>query len=335
MRRAAALLAASFLLPLVAAQGSNSATVLAPWQGFAPPSQPLPPAPAHFVTAGVDAAGGALYPCRWNAGGGSYLAGTTRGLPTAGAPCSVPLVANRSAALALPSEPLLADARLGWFAGDALPFGVAPVLAGSYGGVPSFMCRGQPATLAAGGVGWVPGTTTMAAVSATAGVVCQSGFNGALYATFAASSPFAALGGVFQYLVAMPAGATASDFAAAGVAPAAAAPPSPSPTPAPPSPSATPSGTPSISASATASDSAAPQNAVAWFAWAPATEGLPAAQIVGVEGRNVIFVCRGGLANGDWLPGKYESVWQWCFVPINGTEVRVRWRRRSGGVGAP
>ena len=334
MHRAVGCSAATLLLCWGASASSSRSlqgegTLLSPWPGFAPAGSAVPTDPAYLVAAGSTAAAETLFPCRWNVGDGSYLSGTTRGLPAPGAPCSVPIVANKSASLATPSEPLLANARLGWFAGDTLPIGVTPVLSGMYKGVPSYMCRGRNAVLAAAGVDWVPGTTTMAAVTPTAGVVCQIGFNGQVNATFTASSIYARFG-VFQYLVAMPPGATTADFAAVGVTPASAGPPSPSPSPVPPSASRTPSVTPSTSASATGSDSAPPRNTAAWFSRAPDAEGLPAAQIVGVEDRNVIFVCRGGLANGDLVPGKYESVWQWCFVPINGTEVRVRWRRRRG-----
>ena len=310
----------SALLALTLGGVSAARILQAPWQGWS--SSPPPSATADsFVTAGTDSSGAPLFPCRWNAGGGAYLAGSSRVLPGAGTPCSVAM--NKLGALQAPSEPLLADARLGWFGGDEPPPNVARVFAGFYQGNRSFPCRGKPAALVAAGVGWVPGTTTAVAVTAIAGAVCQSGFNGALWPTFAASSPFSANFGVFQYLVAVPAGASAADYATVGVIPASAGMPSASPTPAPHSPSGTPSVTPTISASSTGSDSAPPLNTVAWFTWnAVGASGLPPAQIVGVEDRNVIFVCRGGLANGDWVPGKYESVWQWCYVPVNGTEVR-------------
>ena len=90
----AAAFVATLSVGAAARELQGSGTLLTPWAGWASGS-PIPAAADFFVAAGADASGGALYPCRYRAGSGNYLAGTTRGLPVTGGSCSVAVVAMK------------------------------------------------------------------------------------------------------------------------------------------------------------------------------------------------------------------------------------------------
>ena len=128
---------------------------------------------------------------------------------------------------------------------------------------------------------------------------------GSWVCAFVSSSTYAlATAAAYEVLVTLPAGSPAWSW--------------PNVTTAVPA-SASPSAAPTPSASPTPGPAAA---ALVWVNRTTAGRGsMLVAGAEGAGGSNVIYVCRGVVAGGDVLPGKWEAGWLYCDIPLNGVEV--------------
>lgn len=239
---------------------------------------------ASLMSGGLLNSSGVEYVCRYliDRAGGVALAGRSAG---AGTPCLVGINDTEVSAPASKSELLPADPRLGWGAG--VPASGSPVVAGDYGGRTRYACRGT--TLQG-----TPHAGSSDLRVYPSGYRCLYSFGGA---------QLVATGVNVAVLVLM---GSEAEVASAGLTPA---------VPASASPSPTPSQSSSMSPSALF---------VPWLpTWvAASTLGKPPAALrAGLEGTSIIYVCKGVLSDGSTLPGKYETGWGGCDIPLNEIEV--------------
>lgn len=225
--------------------------------------------------------------CRVALPGGGFVAGRANAAVSS---CVAPINGSEYTT-PIATGALVLDSRLAWSnSGSPLPPESVLVSAGApYLSQPSYVCRGVPPAAP----GAVSGSTTGAVLSAVGAPVCLVAAGGGRLAALVAPA--------FDWLVGFPSDASLQP-PAAGLQPAV---PSSSPTP-------------TITASATPSPTVLAGGSVSWYS---ASLGYAGAVIAGTEGASSIFVCAGRLSTGDIVPGKYESIWSFCDISVEGVEV--------------
>ena len=220
-------------------------------------------------------------------GGGGFVAGRANAAVSS---CVAPINGSEYTT-PIATGALVLDSRLAWSnSGAPLPPESVLVSAGApYLSQPSYVCRGVPPAAP----GAVSGSTTGAVLGAVGAPVCLVAVGGGRLAALVAPA--------FDYLVGFPSDASLQP-PAAGLQPAV---PSSSPTP-------------TITTSATPSPTVLAGGSVSWYS---ASLGYAGAAVAGAEGVSSIFVCAGRLSTGDIVPGKYESIWSFCDISVEGVEV--------------